>query len=181
MGREERRRMAKNLGVDSVGEPIEVTADELADILERGQGKITLDPLDDTGKGLGLAELGNPGIDASEESRLANGAVTPEMRDKVRAAIKGRINSLLEGYETKEPFYFESLTVATAHGCQLRIRRKETELPEYEDAELKILLNKIPAGAMMSDIIKILSTVKRLVSIEFLGPDGGGTTVYFGD
>ena len=135
--------------------------------------------LDDEFKGLGIEELGNPGIAPEEESPIDN-AITPEMYEKIRKDINNDVKKLLEGKKTREPTSFQTITKAIANnGAGLEIGRREVQLPEYEDSELKVLLNKIPLGASMRQIVQILSTVKRVNYVKFFGPDGNGTIVYF--
>lgn len=81
-----------------------------------------------------------------------------------------------------KPLFYESMTKAHYEhsGVTLRIWRRESELPVYNDffTELQTIISKIPGDASMEEIVKIISAVPRVTALELTDKDGNGAVIY---
>lgn len=153
-----------------------VTGEQLADIME---GKAHPRDFDPDAKPLGIAELGDPGGDFGAALGALNGHSDPTVK-RLLAERDAKIEALLSAGTVKKPLFYESMTQAQAtNGAKIRIWRTCSELPEYNELDIQILLSKIPAGAAMSQMIDILSTIENISACELTDPDGNGAVAYF--
>ncbi len=92
-----------------------------------------------------------------------------------------KVRKLLEGHETREPMFFESMTQAVdpQGGAKIRVWRHSDTIPEYNDIELQLLISKIPGMASMKQVFDILSTVPGVTAIELTDPIGNGAVAYY--
>jgi len=151
-----------------------VNSEQLADILE---GK--LDPRDaDQSKPLGIAELGDPGGDFGTPLTNLNGHADASTR--LQLERKQKLAKLIEGYEVRPVQSFKSITQVIANnGARIRVWRNSTELPEYNELEIQVLLSKVPSGAGMQDIFDIISTIEGVTACELTDPEGCGAVAFW--
>lgn len=156
-----------------------VNAEQLADILE---GKAHPRDFANDCKPLGLEELGDPGGDFSQALGILNGDAQGAGRvaNRLQHERDAKVEAILKTGTVKKPLFYESMTAAKAgNGARIRIWRTCAELPEYNEIDIQILLSKVPAGAAMSQVIDILSTIENISACELTDPDGNGAVAYF--
>lgn len=95
--------------------------------------------------------------------------------------IEEERTSLLTGKPIRKPLFYESMTtISCPHtGARIRVWRSEATLPEYADEEILLLFKFLPEGAMMEDVINMISTLERVTAVELTDKNGLGCVAYF--
>ena len=79
------------------------------------------------------------------------------------------------------PLRYESVTEARDQhsGARIRVWRKSAELPEYNDVEIQLVINKIPGRATMKQVYGYLSAIEGVTKVELTDANGLGAVAFF--
>ena len=94
--------------------------------------------------------------------------------------------NVMTGRPVREPTMIESVTLIKdpGSGCILKIWRKVKAIPEDNDWEAVLAINKLPGGIRINDMINVLGSVENVTRIELLTPGEGdsihGVNVRYG-
>jgi hypothetical protein len=86
--------------------------------------------------------------------------------------IKDENINVLTGRPVREPKMIEAVTLIQDPGskCILKVWRKVKEIPEDNDLEALLAINKLPGGLKLNDMINVLGSVENVTRIELLTP-----------
>ncbi len=136
--------------------------------------------------------------DPIDPSRLPKHPIVEAMIDKALEDITGMHNAasnngnpvgesilatMLEAAERDADhlkYGYESITTFRdpASGAQIKIYRKESSIPEYNDVELAQIVGTIPGHASMTEVVRIVGAIKRVTMFELTDAEGNGARVF---